>query len=270
MNLVLKPSLKFGIASQLLWSYPLPEAIQIAERLGYDAVEIWAEQYSRDKGKKLRFSIDQSPMIFTLHAFSYDINITSSNRRIRRESIRQSLQSLAYASEAGAKCVVLHPGRASASKDLPAEYCKIQIDSLTTIVNKAEQFRINVYMEIMGPEKKEIVTTPETANEIYRAISRSNFGITLDVAHAQLAGDPIAYIKNLDNISHVHLSDSMPGNAHCLLGQGNLKVMQVLKELKNRYNGLVIIEGRDRTDELGMVTKTIDILKKIRKELSIL
>ncbi len=260
-------SLKFGIASQLLWSYPLSEAIHIAELLGYEAIEVWAEHYRRDSCKKLRRSIDHSPLIFTLHAFSYDINITSSNRRIRRESIRQSLQSLTYASEIGSGCVVLHPGRLSSPKHLPDEYWEIQIDSLTEIVNKAEEFRMDVYMEIMDPQKKEIVITPETANAIYRAISKNNFGITFDAAHAQLTGDPVAYIKKLDNISHVHLSDSTTGNTHCLLGRGNLNVMRVLTELKKRYKGLVVVEGWDPRDELGMVTKTMDILRGIRKKL---
>jgi sugar phosphate isomerase/epimerase len=79
--------LKFGIASRLLWSYPLNDVIATAESLHYEGVEVWAEHYVRDRAKKSRLAFGKSSLIFTLHAFSFDVNITSMNGRIRRESM---------------------------------------------------------------------------------------------------------------------------------------------------------------------------------------
>lgn len=259
--------MKFGIASRLLWSYPLHEVITIAESLHYDGVEIWAEHYLRDKGKKTRLTISQSSLIVTLHAFSYDINITSMNKRIQRESMSQMFKSLRYAHEVGANCMVVHPGRISSSKDFPEKYWTIQIDSISQIVLKAEEIGMDVNMEIMEPRSKELVTTPEMANDILHAISRKNFGITLDLSHAQLKGSPLEFIRRLEKISHVHLSDTKGGNPHFLLGEGDLDVFGALKELKKRYDGLVIIEGWNPQDELGMVEKTAEIVKDIEQRL---
>jgi sugar phosphate isomerase/epimerase len=259
--------MKFGIASRLLWSYPLCDVIAIAERLHYDGVEIWAEHYIRDRGRKSRLAFSKSSLIFALHAFSFDVNITSMNKRIRRESIRQMFDSLHYASEIGARCVVVHPGRTSSAKDSPDEYRAMQVDSLSEIVLKAKELGVDVNMEIMEPRKKEIVTTPEMTNEILQAIPMENFGITLDLSHAQLTGSPLEFIRRLEKISHIHLSDAREGTSHCLLGEGDLDVCGILKELRRRYDGLVIIEGWNRQDELGMVKKTTERVNEIRSEL---
>ncbi len=261
--------MKFGIASRLLWSYPLNDVIVIAERLRYEGVEVWAEHYVRDRGKKTRLLFGKSSLAFTLHAFSFDVNITSMNRRIRRESMRQMLDSLSYAREIGAGSVVVHPGRASSTKDSPDEYWEMQIDSLSEIAQRAREIGVNVNMEIMEPRKKEMVTTPEMANNILKAISMENFGITLDLAHAQLTERPLEFIRGVKKISHVHLSDAKEGTPHALLGQGDLDVFEILQDLRERYDGMVIIEGWDRLDELGMVNKTADILKEIKVKLQI-
>lgn len=260
-------TLKFGIASRLLWSYPLHDVIAIAERLHFDGVEVWAEHYIRDRAKKSRLAFGKSSLIFTVHAFSFDVNITSMNRRIRRESMRQMLDSLNYAEEIGARCMVVHPGRTSSSKDPPEEYWAMQIESLSEIVLRAKGIGVDVNMEIMEPRKKEMVTTPETANNILKAISMENFGITLDLSHAQLTERSLEFIREVKKISHVHFSDTKEGTPHYLLGEGDLDILRILKELRMRYDGLVIIEGWDRHDELGMVKKTADIVKEIQLKL---
>ena len=221
----------------------------------------------RDRAKKGSLALGRSSLIFTLHAFSFDVNITSMNRRIRRESMRQIFDSLNYAYEIGARCMVVHSGRTSSSKDLPKDYWAMQIDSLSEIVFKAKKIGVDVNMEIMEPRKKEIVTTPEMANEILQAIPMENFGITLDLAHAQLTGSPLEFIQKLKKISHIHLSDTKEVTPHYLLGEGNLDLFRILGELRKRYDGLVIIEGWNRQDELGMVKKTMKRVKEIKSKL---
>ena len=165
--------------------------------------------------------------------------------------------------------MVVHPGRTSSSKDPREQYWATQIESLSEMALKAKEFGIDVNMDIMEPRKKEIVTTPETANAILHAISMKNFGITLDIAHAQLTGSPLEFIRKLKIISHIHLSDTKGDTPHYLLGQGDLDVLGVLIELRKRYDGLAIIEGWDRQDELGMVKKTKGILQGIKQKLHI-
>lgn len=117
--------------------------------------------------------------------------------------------------------------------------------------------------------KQKIVTTPEMANDILKAISMENFGITLDLAHAHLAEKALEFIRKVRKISHVHLSDAKEGPPHPLLGQGDLDFCVILKDLRKRYDGLVIIEGWDRLDELGMVKIPADIAKEIKVKLQI-
>jgi len=73
----------------------------------------------------------------------------------------------------------------------------------------------------------------------------------------------------LKKISHIHLSDAKVGTPHYLLGQGDLDLFRILRELRKRYEGLVIIEGWDPQDELGMVKKTMDMVKEIELKLHI-
>ena len=162
--------MKFGIASRLLWSYPLYDVIDIAEKLDFDAVEVWAEHYLRDKGRKTSLAFKNASLIFTLHAFHQDINITSANRRIRRESLKQMFDSAKYAYEIGARTMVVHPGRTSNSKDPHKPYWELQIEALSQVALKTKELGINVCMEVMEPRKKEIVTTPEAANAVFQAV----------------------------------------------------------------------------------------------------
>jgi len=259
--------MKFGIASRLLWSYPLHEVVTIAESLHYGGVEVWAEHYVRDTGKKSRLAFSKSSLIATFHAFSFDINITSMNRRIRRESLRQMFDSVNYAQEIGAQCMVVHPGKVSSSKDPPEEYWDMQVDALSEISMKAQEAGVGVNMVIMEPRKKELVTTSDMANTILEAISMENFGITLDFSRAQLTGTPLEFIQKLKKISHIHLSDTKGNKPHYLLGEGDLDVIGTLKALWKRYDGLIIIEGWNPQDELGMVKKTAQIVKDIEQGL---
>lgn len=261
--------MKFGIASRLLWSYSLCDVIDIAENLHFDAVEVWAEHYNRDKGRKTSLAFSKSSLIFTLHAFHQDINITSMNRRIRRESLKQMVDSAKYAHEIGARVMVVHPGRTSSSKDPHKQYWETQIEALSQIALKTKEFGIDVGMEVMEPRKKEIVTTAEVANAVLHAVSMKNFGVTLDIAHAQLMGSPLEFIRKLKIISHIHLSDTKGDTPHYLLGQGDLDVLEILRELRKRYDGLVIIEGWEPQDEVGMVKKTKEILQGIKQKLQI-
>jgi len=172
-----------------------------------------------------------------------------------------------YAQEIGAQCMVVHPGKVSSSKDPPEEYWAMQIDALSEISMKAQEAGVDVNMEIMEPGKKELVTTSDMANTILEAISMENFGITLDLSHAQIMGTPIDFIQKLKKISHIHLSDTKGNRPHCLLGEGDLDVIGILKALWKRYDGLVIIEGWNPQDELGMVKKTAQIVKAIEQRL---
>jgi len=61
--------MNFGIASRLLWSYPLSDVIAIAERLHYDGVEIWAEHYIRDRGKKAEMHCVNHPLYLPFTPF---------------------------------------------------------------------------------------------------------------------------------------------------------------------------------------------------------
>jgi len=61
----------------------------------------------------------------SLHAASYDVNITSANPGIRMESLQQVRESLLVAADLGADPVVAHAGRLSSSRGDTGEYWKL-------------------------------------------------------------------------------------------------------------------------------------------------
>jgi sugar phosphate isomerase/epimerase len=73
--------------------------------------------------------------------------------------------------------------------------------------------------------------------------------------------DVVEFIRALRKISHIHISDTKEGKVHVLMGQGEIAFSPVLRTLKQKYNGALVIEGWNPKDEMGMVEKSIAFLK---------
>ena len=238
--------MKFGTGSWFYSEYSVSEAIKKIKNSGFQAVEIWMEHLLKT-GEKLSFIKSEAEDLgisLSLHATSYDLNMTSLNKGICKESRKQTIESIITASEIGANIVVIHPGRVSSSKG-DVEYYKSELlKFLIEIDNTASSEGVIIGLEIMEKRAREILVYPEEVNILLKN-KWKNLKLTLDIAHAGTVMDPSAFINLINHewITHIHLSDSKADAAHLPLGKGNTDINKALKTLSGFYDKTVIIEG---------------------------
>ncbi len=162
----------------------------------------------------------------------------------------------------GARVITVHPGSTTGKKDLPESIWDANIEALAQIAKRGKEEGISVGMETMERRAKEVVIDPEIANRIIDTINMDNLGVTFDISHAHTVTDVVESIRSLRKIIHVHISDTKSGKTHTLMGQGEIAFGPVLRALKEKYDGALVIEGRHPEDERGMVEKSTSFLSK--------
>ena len=252
--------MEVAISSLLFKSHPLGKVIDLARAHGVSWLEVWTEHLWRDDQGDLPKRLRQSGLSLSVHGPIGDLNITSSNRGIREESIRQVLQGIEEAAEMGANVITIHPGFLTGRQDAPDGIWDMQISAFTRFATRGKQLGLVIAMETMERRNKEVVIHPQITNQIIEAVKMDNFGVTFDVSHAHTVMDVVEFIRSLRKISHIHISDTKDGKVHVLMGQGEIAFGPVLQSLKEKYNGALVIEGWNPKDEAGMVQKSTSFL----------
>lgn len=239
-------ALRIGATTMFHREQPVSLALESLARSGYSAAEIWVEhlQQSGEAPRALARQAEALDLALTVHAASYDLNPTSSNRGIARESQRQVEASLAIAAELEAEVIVVHPGRRTSSRDEAETFWPRLLDWLAEVDAAAARTGMHVGLELMEKRPKEIFMVPADA-ALLMATSWQQIGLTIDVAHMNTHGDPLWFLQQLepDWILHVHLSDNAPRQTHLPLGEGEIDIPTVLSALSQDYDGIISLEG---------------------------
>jgi sugar phosphate isomerase/epimerase len=254
--------MKAAISSLLLKSHSLEQVIDLARESGVSWLEVWSEHLWRDDDGRLIERLRKSGLDLSVHGPTGDINITSSNPGICSESIRQVLQGVEEAARMGARVITIHPGYLTGRQDEPDSIRDLQIDAFTRIAKRGKDLGLLIAMETMEKKAKEVVIRPDLANEIIDAVNMENFGITFDISHAHTVMDVVDFIRALRRIVHIHISDTKLGKVHVQMGEGEIVFGPVLRALKEKYDGALVIEGWNPKDEMGMVDKSISFLRR--------
>jgi sugar phosphate isomerase/epimerase len=249
-----------AISSLLFKSHHLGEVIDLARDQGVAWLEVWTEHLWRDDQGDLLKRLRHSGLNLSVHGPIGDLNITSSNQGIREESIRQVLQGIEEAAAMDARVITIHPGFLTGRQDAAEEIWDMQISAFTRFAGRGKELGLVIAMETMEKRNKEVVIHPDIANSIINAVNMQNFGLTFDVSHAHTVMDVVEFIRALEKISHIHISDTRNGKVHVLMGEGEIAFAAVLCALKEKYDGPLVIEGWNRHDEMGMVQKSTAFL----------
>ena len=107
--------MKLGISSTCVWNLSPKEAIHFAEKLEIYSFELWADHYFlyNDDIGTIRQAYRETDLLPTLHASSWDLNLTSTSRGVQGFSIDQVKKSIDLALSIGAPIITIHPGRKS-------------------------------------------------------------------------------------------------------------------------------------------------------------
>ena len=256
--------LRFGCSTWFFQEYSVPEALQIIGRCGFPAAEIWMEHVwkSPEPVGRIRSLAERSNLTLSLHAASYDLNITSANPGIRTESMRQIEESIRTAAELGAEPVVVHAGRLSSSRGDMEEYWRLMKEALDYLDRAAAGSGTKVAIEAMEKRSKERFVTPA---DIHRLMSRGwkHLGLTVDLAHIQTVMEHNRFFGRIEDewIFHVHLSDFSPEATHVPLGRGSMDIDHALQALRNHYQGIVVLEGFVRGEGPRTIEANRDFLR---------
>lgn len=238
--------MRFGTSTWFFQEYSVTEALTRISACGFSLAEIWMEHLWRSgqSVEEITRHAAKLNMELTLHSTSYDVNITSTNPGICKESLRQVEEGIVLAKRLGVTNMTIHPGHLSSSKG-NVEDCWMRLrDTFVLIDEWAQREDVRIGIEAMEKRPKEIYMLPD---HIRRLLSEgwSHLGLTLDIAHTFTHINPVDYIQQLDPqwITHVHLSDGSRKTTHLPLGQGEIDIDAALRALSKVYDGTVVLEG---------------------------
>jgi sugar phosphate isomerase/epimerase len=255
--------LRFGCSTWFFQEHPVTEALGIIGEIGFPAAEIWMEHlWKRSESYgSIRNLAERLGLTLSLHAASYDLNITSANPGIRRESLRQIEESIKAAAALGAEPVVVHAGRLSSSRGDEEEYWRLLADAFDFLERIAAVTGIKVAVEAMENRSKELFVGPEDVHRLLNGKSR-HLGLTVDLAHIQTVMDHEQFFSRIQDelIMHAHLSDFSPETTHVPLGHGLMDIDRALRTLHAHYRGVVVLEGFVRGAGIQTVKANWDYL----------
>ena len=272
--------MKVGVASDIYWSsnFDLIKTIShLANELKFEHIEILCEHpffenwstFRADKLKKeLKNLINTLSIEVYLHAPYHDLNIASWNPSMAEEAVRQTIECVETADYLGSEIVVLHPGFLPSRKFGKEETLEKMIRNFKEITQVAEDLGIKLCLENLAMQDRAFGVSHKGLVDIVEKVSSENFGITLDVAHANTTGISItSFVKETRRyIYHLHVSDNQGKNSHLPVGLGNINFKEFLRSMRD-YTGAMIIEGWAPHYMDQFVSWSREKLEEISKEL---
>jgi len=239
--------MKICLSSPLLFAYPMAEVFKIAQSLGYEGVEVWHFQLlkSEDDPAELRKLARELGLTLSVHALSWDLNFTSKLEMVREASLGMLEESIALAEALEANPVVFHPGRITIPGDSAEDYWELLVSGVRRLCEFGRSKGIDLALEIMEHIPKEFFINAEDSKRILEEVSMPNLGITFDAAHVPLDQDPLAFLKEVEGVRHIHISDLTPGKRHIALGTGVRDFQPLVEYIQDKLRVDVAIEGME-------------------------
>ncbi|WP_455645593.1 sugar phosphate isomerase/epimerase family protein [Methanosphaera sp.] len=227
--------MKLGFSTLSQFMKPWNEIIKTALNDNFQLIEILAEGPCHPD-KLLESNdldnIDFHDLKLYMHAPSIDLNIASVNLGIRRESVRQTQQSLKLAQKLGVDTVTIHPGLIGRNDERIREYIiEHTIESIKSCQEYMDENSISVKLAIENmPNRFRYIGS--RVEEIEYIQENTDCYITIDTGHANTCHDCAEFFK-LNNIEYYHIHDNCgKKDSHLALGEGNLD-LDLLKKVEN-------------------------------------
>ncbi|KZE37826.1 hypothetical protein AV656_09885 [Bhargavaea cecembensis] len=258
-----------GTSSDVLRHLPLKKAIEVVSSHGFDGIELWMGHITGSglASQEIKSLLAESGLSYQIHADVRDINLTSINPGIRKESVRQTFETIDYAKELGASLITLHPGRMSSSKDRAEDLWPAQIESFKKIAAYSEQAGLKIGVENMEKRPKEFVLTVEEVSRLIDEVGSPSLGLTLDLAHCHSIGDVGTFVEEIRvPIFNVHISQASKSNMHLPFNteaEDRINFGPVLEKLSRKYDGMLINESYEYDNEIGTLTLAGQVLSDL-------
>ncbi|MGI6626476.1 MAG: sugar phosphate isomerase/epimerase family protein [Limnochordia bacterium] len=231
------------------FSKPILEALEIIAKCGFDCAEIWVDhawdEHRGASAKQLKQVLTRLNLQSTIHCSIMDISITSPNKGIREESLRQTYQAVDLARDLGSRLIVIHPGSRFSILEDPISHWAHQVSSIGKILDYAKQQGVIAAVENMDSDK-EIVSVKDwdDLDRLFNDVGSKEKQVTLDVTHLRDTEAAVDFIeKARGHIAHFHLSDGTKEKMHLRIGAGELDLKRIVQALKDSgYTGVWSLE----------------------------
>lgn len=227
---------------------PVTESIDYAVKSGCGGIEIQTDYLPEDEARRdaVFAYAKQCGLYVSLHGPSSDINISSLNRGIRRESVRQIREAIDIANRYGLEKVTMHPGLLSSARENAEDKWQVMLESVAELAAYAAESRVHLGIENMEKRKKELVYTVEDLNRFASVASGNDyFGVTLDFCHFATNGILNPELGKLAlPVKNVHVSQCIDGKPHFALYRDGEICFDHVAELLDaiNYTGSVTME----------------------------
>jgi sugar phosphate isomerase/epimerase len=250
--------MKFAYSTNAFKRYTLEESITLIKEIGFDGVEIMADQphlypsdyQSPNKLVPLKNLLKEKGLAvsnlntFTLFAVG-DMHHPSwieKDASLRRIRIEHTLNCLQLAKELGCPNISTQPG-GRVEYFSPVESLKLFTSGLEEIVPEAKRLGVKILVE---PEPQLLMENSRQFAEFISKVDTSNIGLNCDIGHFWCAGeDPVEIIRRfLPFIHHIHIEDIKNRiHQHLICGQGEIDFPPIFETLKKiGYQGFLSVE----------------------------
>jgi len=195
---------------------------------------------------------------YTVHTQYLNGSLNDFNDKIRLETIKQVYDAIDNAKVINAKIVTLHPALEPYGLKLKKRK-QLELDAYKKIAAYAKRKNIKIGLE---NEAQTCFWFPDRAckfellSQIIKMVSQSNFGLTLDIGHANVSGQNylLAIKKFGKKIFHIHAHDNLGSpeknllvfdrpDPHLAPGKGGINWVELIKILRRvGYNNYFELE----------------------------
>ncbi|WP_040203671.1 sugar phosphate isomerase/epimerase family protein [Neobacillus jeddahensis] len=227
---LLVPEVYFSVKNETGFTVNLIE--KMAAEGFYRSFEIGDvdDQQERRKILALKESYDfQLTQWFTFLIDKNNLDVSSIDRKLRVESVRQIKDAIHLAAECGATNIAFVPGQ-DPGEDRRQEAIEGFYESLCEICAEATTYQMNVLVEhldryahkkrLIGPIKETVPLLSDVA-ETYQ-----NIGLAFDTAHAALNGEDVCQAMEMAKaqIHQIHFSNAVLDQTSALYGDNHMPI----------------------------------------------
>jgi sugar phosphate isomerase/epimerase len=240
MTVVRVPGARVALSTSSVYPQNCATAFDIAERLGYDGVEVmvWTDPVSQEAGALKALSDLHAMPVVSIHAPT----LLLTQRVWGPEAWPKVDNSIELATALGADTVVLHP-----PFRWQKDYARTFADGVAL---REDDTGIRLAIENMFPWRARNRSV-EAYLPHWDPVDQPYDHVTLDLSHTATAGsDAMAMAVALGpRLAHIHLADGLgsPMDEHLVPGRGGQPCAELLETLAvQQFSGSVVVEVSTR------------------------
>ncbi len=271
--------LNFGYNTNGFAHHRLEDAVQIIADLGYRSIALTLDHFALnpfDRGLHRQMgeirtilerhhlkSVVESGARFLLDARKKHqptlMAAESWQRQYRLEFLRRAVW---IAEALGSDCVSFWSGTPTDERSAAEHFAQL-VEGCQALCETATERKVNLAFE---PEPGMMIDTTARYDKLAAAVNHPRFGLTLDIGHLQVQGEPIPETirKYSERLWNIHIEDAKRGtHDHLMFGEGEIDFSITLATLKEvNYTGGVNVElSRHSHDAVETARRSLEFLR---------